>query len=100
MKKSGEWGTHRGDRGAQSGRWYKKNKEKSLAHQKVYFAIKNGLIKRPSVCEMCKREGRVLAHHKDYKKALDVLFVCQKCHNEIHGITRNGGEMNEESQRR
>jgi predicted HTH domain antitoxin/DNA-directed RNA polymerase subunit M/transcription elongation factor TFIIS len=54
-------------------------------------AIKKGLIQRKYICEECGEEdtfsdGRsaIQAHHSDYNKPLDVIWLCQKCHHEWH----------------
>lgn len=54
-------------------------------------AIERGIVKRKTVCECCGREftmkdGRtgIQAHHCDYNKPLDVMWLCQKCHHEWH----------------
>lgn len=51
---------------------------------KVRRAIKSGKIIRPSCCSVCGKEGKTVAHHYDYNKPLDVIFVCQSCHKRIH----------------
>lgn len=52
--------------------------ERKQAREKVRVAIKNGLIiKVPCiVCGDTKSE----AHHEDYSKPLDVVFLCRKHH--------------------
>ena len=54
-------------------------------------AIESGLLKRPGVCETCKqpnvfKDGRsgIQAHHCDYNKPLEVMWLCQKCHHKWH----------------
>ena len=54
-------------------------------------AISQGLIQRRIVCEQCgatgaMKDGRnlVQAHHFDYNKPLEVLWLCQKCHHMWH----------------
>ena len=55
------------------------------------YYVANGLIERPSQCEQCGafstlRNGRsgIQAHHCDYNKPLEVMWLCQKCHHEWH----------------
>lgn len=55
------------------------------------YAIRKGTIKRLSKCEICGdvgtfKDGRtkIQAHHSDYNKPLDVIWMCQKCHHEWH----------------
>jgi len=53
------------------------------AHTKVSRAIAKGLLTRPGHCEVC--DGvKTEAHHQDYSKPLDVMWLCVKHHNEQH----------------
>jgi len=54
-------------------------------------AIKQGIIYRKDACEVCGStakftDGRtaIQAHHCDYNKPLEVMWLCQKCHHEWH----------------
>jgi hypothetical protein len=40
-------------------------------------------------CEICGSTGKLLKHHFDYSKPLDVHTFCYKCHGFIHVIERN-----------
>ena len=61
---------------------YKKIKDsyQRPAHKAVRRAIKKGLLVRPSVCETCRKECKPLAHHTNYDRLLDVMWLCYKCH--------------------
>ena len=62
--------------------WKRKNKDKVLAHKAVHRAIKLGrLKKRP--CQVC-RETDAQAHHEDYSRQLDVIWLCCLHHAELH----------------
>lgn len=77
----------RNNRGKQSKRWADKNRDKKSAHNAVYFAIKVGKIKKNTFCEICKEEfplHMIYAHHKDYSKKLEVVWLCFWCHYKIH----------------
>jgi hypothetical protein len=63
--------------------WYKKNKYKNIAHNEVRKALRKGLIKRKNKCERCDRETAE-AHHEDYSKPLEVIWLCHYCHKNIH----------------
>lgn len=55
------------------------------AHKKVEVALRNGsLTKMP--CEMCFNE-KSEAHHHNYHKPLDIMWLCRKCHRKEHTIT-------------
>lgn len=54
------------------------NKEKLRARSKVYLAVKNGkLVKQ--VCRDCGVKD-AHAHHHDYSKPLEVIWLCPICH--------------------
>lgn len=61
----------------------KNHRGKVRANRKVSNAIKNGrLIRKP--CVKCG-EIKSQAHHYDYRKPLDVIWLCFKHHREEHG---------------
>lgn len=81
--------------------WYEKNKKKQIAKQKVYNetkadknkliarrklndALKLGHIEKRIRCQCCNKKSRLEAHHADYSKPLDVIWVCKSCHIKIH----------------
>lgn len=64
--------------------WSKKNKHKRNAHLKVSRALYNGIIKRPDTCDECNQLKKIEAHHEDYKKPLEVMWLCIECHNKRH----------------
>ena len=51
-------------------------------HRAVRRAIKNGTL-IPQPCEVCGGE-KVEAHHEDYNKRFDVMWLCRKHHIEKH----------------
>ena len=52
--------------------------KQNSAWQKVWRAIGSGrLVKKP--CERCGSENS-RAHHEDYDKPLDVVWLCPACH--------------------
>jgi len=62
--------------------WREEDKRRGKAHAKVSYAIKKGvLIKMP--CIRCG-EQKSLAHHEDYDKPLEVMWLCQPCHKQRH----------------
>lgn len=60
------------------------NREKATARSRVADAIASGKLKNPGVCECCKKKARTEAHHPDYSKSLDVVWLCDHCHKEEH----------------
>lgn len=67
---------------------YRKCPEKIMARQKVQYAIKVGKITKMP-CEVCG-SLEVEAHHEDYSKPLDVMWLCKKCHKEHHNKKKGG----------
>ena len=69
--------------------WYRKNGRKRnskqiLAHTAVASAIRTGGLVRPDKCTECDRTTRIEAHHDNYSKPLDVLWLCNHCHRSKH----------------
>ena len=54
------------------------------AWNELNIAIKNGVINRPLCCTLCSSSKRIQAHHEDYNKPLDVIWLCEQCHKKIH----------------
>lgn len=52
--------------------------------QQLNKAIKSGAVVRPSQCSQCGIQCRPHAHHPDYRKPLDVMWVCARCHGAQH----------------
>jgi hypothetical protein len=63
-------------------RYIEKYPERVKANRKVRYAILKGeLTKQP--CQVCDAI-KVIAHHKDYTKPLDVIWLCELHHKELH----------------
>lgn len=58
------------------------NKEKYIAHGAVKSAIRSGKMKKMP-CVICG-DIKSVAHHEDYSKPLEVVFLCRKHHVERH----------------
>jgi hypothetical protein len=54
------------------------------AQNKLETAIKRGEIIRPDRCETCGAPCKPDAHHPDYGRPLDVMWLCQRCHHQWH----------------
>jgi ribosomal protein S27AE len=62
--------------------WRAEDTRRSVAHNAVARAIHNGsLVRIP--CIRCG-EQKSLAHHEDYDKPLEVMWLCQPCHKQRH----------------
>ena len=62
--------------------WRNEDKKRLIAHNKVAYAIKKGVL-LPQNCIRCNEE-KVVAHHEDYNKPLEVVWLCQPCHKQRH----------------
>lgn len=70
---------------ANAKRWREKNPEAYRAQTAVGNAVRDGrLIKQP--CFFCSSDKNIHAHHNDYSKPLDVIWLCAKCHHRAHAI--------------
>jgi len=59
------------------------SKEKA-ASSKLRYNVLNGSIKKPEICSSCGEERRLLGHHEDYEKPLEVVWLCHSCHKRLH----------------
>lgn len=73
------------NRSQRTATWRANHPEKRLAHQAVQTAVRNGSLARKP-CEVCSSEVRTHAHHDDYSKPLDVIWLCHQHHMERHAM--------------
>lgn len=66
--------------------WRKRNPEKYRAQNTVNNAIRNGKFERKG-CVVCGEKAH--AHHEDYSKPLEVVWLCPKHHSDYHMKNRN-----------
>ena len=50
----------------------------------VKVALKNGTLVRPERCSACGSNRRLHGHHPNYRKPLDVVWLCSPCHKDQH----------------
>lgn len=62
--------------------WRDADKRRAKCHRAVSFAIKSGKLIRKN-CVRCG-DAKSVAHHEDYDKPLDVIWLCQPCHKQRH----------------
>ncbi len=58
--------------------------EQGKARTAVSDAIKVEKLRRPSTCEECGLPTETQGHHPDYSKPLEVIWLCLKCHRNLH----------------
>lgn len=58
-------------------------KKAEACRAKLNRAVREGRIDR-GPCEICGTTSRVEAHHHDYSKPFDVLWLCKKHHEQLH----------------
>lgn len=64
-------------------RWSRRNAEKRRAHNATRKALLSGKITKGE-CEVCHAEENIEAHHADYSKPLEVQWLCNRCHADLH----------------
>ena len=70
---------------------YNKDRGRISARNKSNHAVSSGAIDKLP-CEHCGKEDNIEAHHHDYAKPLDVIWLCRPCHVKEHGNKPYGGE--------
>ena len=69
--------------------WDRANRYKRKAHKIVEYALMRGdLIREP--CERCGTTDNVQAHHDDYSRPLDIMWLCPSHHGDRHSELRCG----------
>lgn len=63
--------------------WRQREPEKTAAHTILNHAIRDGKVKK-GPCSVCGLKKKIHGHHEDYSKPLDVIWVCDKHHKQIH----------------
>lgn len=64
-------------------KWRNQHPDAYRAQTAVGNALRDGKL-RKDPCAICGATSHVHAHHTDYKKPLDVRWLCAKCHHRIH----------------
>lgn len=64
--------------------------EQSAARDALNHAVRDGRVIKDDECERCGADWRLDAHHEDYSKPLEVVWLCKECHGARHR------EINEE----
>jgi hypothetical protein len=59
-------------------------KKKMLARKIATKFIKLGKLERSKNCHLCNAEKFTEAHHTDYGRPIDVMWLCDSCHGLAH----------------
>jgi len=62
--------------------YQEKNKERSKAYDITNEALRKGMLKKEP-CIICN-DTKVNAHHDTYDKPLEVIWLCNKHHQDLH----------------
>ena len=61
-----------------------KNREKFYARYKIMYAVRCKKIIPPAECQRCHGKCKTQAHHPDYSKPMEVIWLCAPCHGTFH----------------
>lgn len=65
-------------------RYVERHPEIRKAHIIVGNFLRDGKLTKAESCEGCGSSERLHAHHSDYSRPLDVVWLCHVCHVEWH----------------
>lgn len=68
-----------------------KNPTQKNAQRAIDAAVRAEFVERPTVCSGCgctAEEHRIEAHHYDYARPLDVIWLCTPCHRRMDAQRR------------
>ena len=68
-------------------KWMAISPDKRAAHIILGNAVRDKRIAKPSICSKCgaaTKSRSLHAHHEDYAKPLDVIWLCFQCHVDHH----------------
>lgn len=70
-------------------KWKESHPNRRAAHHILTNALRDGRIERKP-CEICGKEAH--AHHPDYDRPLEVVWLCPLHHKEAHDVINQGGQ--------
>jgi ribosomal protein S27AE len=62
--------------------WRAEDSRRAVAHSSVARAVRNGTLARQPCCRC--GDAKTVAHHEDYDKPLEIVWLCQPCHKQRH----------------
>lgn len=70
-------------------RWVGEHADRRKAHSIVNYALRSGQIKKAEHCLNCGAGEGLEAHHPDYSRPLDVVWLCVPCHRQTHAMIKS-----------
>ena len=67
-------------------KWRARHPMATWAHSATRSGIRRGLL-QPQPCSVCG-EAKAEAHHPDYERPLQVVWLCRPCHKRHHAKAR------------
>jgi len=64
--------------------WLKKHPKERKAYSQFHYALYSGKLYKPKQCSQCGERKKIEAHHPDYTKPLEVIWLCRSCHKILH----------------
>ena len=74
-------------------RWANKHPERRRASHIVGNALRDGKLMRWPVCALPECAKKPQAHHPDYSRPLDVVWLCPEHHSQAHAIVANESQL-------
>jgi hypothetical protein len=68
---------------------YWREHHKPIAKSMAREAYKKGKLQKPLFCEYCGQVKSLDRHHPNYKKPLQIVWLCRKCHATEHAKTKS-----------
>jgi len=54
------------------------------AKAQIAMDLYHNRISKPDECSACGKQKALQAHHPDYRKQHDIIWLCRRCHSHIH----------------
>ena len=68
-------------------KWKNEKPEARAAHIILGNAVRDKRVVKPTTCTKCgcsPKKRNLHAHHEDYTKPVDVIWLCSQCHSDRH----------------
>jgi hypothetical protein len=88
LKRREHYRKYDADRYALAKRYPNRDEKKRKATAMVNIRVQRGTMRKPANCSKCGSGERLEAHHTDYDKPLQVVWLCRLCHADAHAIEK------------